>query len=185
MKMSFSPAGTKDSIVIEGTASELEVLIFKILNSNSFQMTLQPATTSPAAETSPTVENNFHLMDQFLNSLYVYSSTPDNTSGRSRYIAEQLFDGKLHSVSSLVAISNSSSDDTVYRTIRKLREAGASISISGDADPMVQLHSILNKRYIRLHRQPQKPVLSQSKTKVKKSSTSNSVISALSSFRIS
>ena len=180
MKLIISPAGTSESFTVEGTIEEVESIIFKLLGSHTSTVSNKEETTIVELPS-----NNFHLKNQFLNSIFVYPATNVNNSGRGRYIANILFDGRSHRVSELLDASNATSTAVVLNAIERMRNAGAEISISSDADRSIRLISIQNRRYVKLHPAPKIPSTVQSKRKSSSNKKTITVASALSGFKLS
>lgn len=185
MRLIISPAGTAQSFILEGTIDEVEAIVYKLLNNVSFTTAQADIEETPAVNIPTSSGNNFHLKNQFLNSIFVYPETNQNNSGRGRYIASLLFDGRSHTVSELIEASNATSSYTVMNAIQRMRNAGAEISISPDSDQSIRLISIQNRRYVKLHPAPKIPSTVTSKSKSSSSKKTSSVASALANFRLS
>lgn len=171
MKITFSPAGTQDTYVIEGDSSELALMLDRI-------MQVKPTKTAPAAtvELEQTPTNDQDKLRRFLDSVYLYPADNKTFTGKGRFIANILADMKPHSYSELERKSNSVTK-TVNNNIAKLRAAGATIVVVSNTVHMTAFPA--KKAYIKKRRSA-----SSNKVQITVTKKSNTV-PALSGLKLS
>ena len=175
MKITFSPANSNDSIIIDCELNELNAVLDRLSNRNN----RQPAPVAQATPIHPAQpQNNQDQMERFLGSVYVYPATNISDGGKGRYVADILSDMKPHNIDQIAKKSNAQ-PKTVHKTIARLRMAGATLSVTDD---YVTLLAIPNKRFTKKRRVH---TAHKASAKVKQSNTINGIaISALSGFKL-
>jgi len=179
MKITFSPANSNDSIIIDCELSELNAVLDRLSNRNN----RQPAPVAQAKTIQPAQpQNNQDQMERFLASVYLYPASNTADSGKGRYVANILSDMKTHSIGEIVKKANVQTK-TVHKNVARLRMVGATVSVEDDC---VTLISIPNTRFTKKRRGQGSVTVSKASTEVKQSSTGNGMaISALSGFKLS
>lgn len=178
MKITFSPANSNDSIVIDCDLTELDTVLDRLSNRTH----RQPAPITPAKPAQPAQpQNNQDQMERFLASIYLYPANNTSDSGKGRYVANILSDMKTHTIDEIVKKANVQAS-TVHKNVNRLRMAGATVSVE---DGRVTLINIPNKRFTKKRRGQGSVVVSKASTEVKQSATNGIAIGALSGFKLS
>jgi len=171
MKITFSPSNSSDTFIFEGSLEELDTIVSRIIASENKPKTVKPAKVN-VTNSNPVVDSNRDKIQQFLDHVYLYAANPTKDTGKGRYIAEILADFKPHTRQQIVAGTNIV-DQTIDKNLRKLRLAGATVSINGDT---ITLVSIPNKRFTKKRR---------ANASTKKVAASQPIVEALKGFKVS
>jgi hypothetical protein len=148
MKITFSPAGTQDTYIIEGDFNELQHMLDSIIGSKPSKSFSQK---TPKLEKLDTEDQN--KVSRFLDSVYLYPADNETFTGKGRFIADMLSDMKPHSYSELERKSNAVTK-TVDKNITKLRNAGAVIEVVSNTVCMVSFPD--KKAYVKKRRSASK-----------------------------
>lgn len=135
MKITINIPMTTTSATIEGNTEEIHAIVSMLVNnakpltkiSTNFKPVVDKKTVLPALSQDSNFTHKSAMA--FVASIYAYSSNPNTSNGRSRYIAETLADAKPHTIASLAKKSNSSVQ-RIRKVIAYLRKNGATIVIN-------------------------------------------------------
>jgi len=179
MNITLNIPNTSTKITIEGTQAELQSIVAMLLQIAQPISLSTPAVTSKKAPTPSVpsaIEGEVYNARAFIASLYVYKPSLYSPHGRPRYAAEMLVDGKPHSIAQITKASKASYD-SVMKMIKRLRSAGAVITVDDRSRNAVNhtytLVSVPSKKYrVRQRSNAGKPI----KTVVKSPADMNASI---------
>lgn len=186
MKIILTTANSRQSVVIEGSSTELQPIVQSLLQVAKSPSDIQkddilPVLTPVAAKKIPanilSSNDSFDtdLAKQFVNSIFVYKPTTTTLHGRGRYIADMLASGKSFTRFYLVNRSKAT-PQCLRNVVNKMRKAGAVFHIDQEEET-IRLVSVPNKKYAKAHRS------NKGKQNRKPKSSNNIAIAALSGRR--
>jgi Mor family transcriptional regulator len=158
MKIHFTLTTLNELVEVEGTVDEIAQLIAS-LSGSSIKPTAKPASkavSAPASSASAEVStqiitprattNKHHKIrtralqetNNFVEAIYLYEPNPAADSGRGAYIATQIVKGKSLNLDDLAKRAQGSRQ-TVYNTVRRMRDNGAVIELNPHSVKLISL----------------------------------------------